>query len=448
MEFINNWINQNHSEGKCLDSFYINSRTKMNWECKENHQWQATFHNVYGLNSWCPYCSGNNKHSLNIINEWLVCKPNGKCLSIEYVNNRTAMKWQCGKCNYIWQATWLAVHKDNNWCPKCANNAKPTMEFINNWILENFPNGKCLTKIYKNNQTKMEWDCGNNHKWNASWANLYNKKHWCPYCAKKAKYNLEFIKKWINENHIDGKCLSQNYVNNRTPLEWQCEKCNNSWFARWRDVHYHNNWCPYCSKLSKPTIQNIYDFLTKNHPGSFCLTESYKNNHTKMEWKCKHGHVWKSNWSMICNKKRWCPICSSGFNEKCCKYVFEKLFNFPFIKYKPNWMATNINDMRTRLELDGYCKELNIAFEYQGQQHYNIIQKFKGTEEKLNKQKQRDKLKICLCKQNNVKLIIIPYFDKVFTKEKLKDFIKSKCLELNIEIPNNYDDVVLYFNQV
>lgn len=53
---------------------------------------------------------------------------------------------------------------------------------------------------------------------------------------------------------------------------------------------------------------------------------------------------------------------------------------------------------------------LIALIEYQGQQHYYPVEHF-GGEEKFNQQKENDILKRCYCKDNNIKLIEIPYWD-------------------------------------
>jgi len=68
-------------------------------------------------------------------------------------------------------------------------------------------NGKCLSNIYINAQTKLTWQCNIcNTKWNASPSNVARKDHlttWCPTCAKNK--NKEIIKKYELTTFITNK---------------------------------------------------------------------------------------------------------------------------------------------------------------------------------------------------------------------------------------------------
>lgn len=70
------------------------------------------------------------------------------------------------------------------------------------------------------------------------------------------------------------------------------------------------------------------------------------------------------------------------------------------------------------LPFDFYLPDYNILIEYDGEQHYKVS--FGQNEEKLLKQQEYDKIKTEWCKQNNIKLVRIPYFNKNI---KLEDLI-------------------------
>ena len=42
--------------GHCLSTEYVNSQTKLLWECSERHQWWASPNNIR-MGKWCRICS-------------------------------------------------------------------------------------------------------------------------------------------------------------------------------------------------------------------------------------------------------------------------------------------------------------------------------------------------------------------------------------------------------
>lgn len=42
--------------GRSLSTEYLDSRTKMTWECHRGHQWATDFHHIQ-QGYWCPTCA-------------------------------------------------------------------------------------------------------------------------------------------------------------------------------------------------------------------------------------------------------------------------------------------------------------------------------------------------------------------------------------------------------
>jgi len=85
----------------------------------------------------------------------------GVCLSEEYINNVTLMLWKC-KCNHIWKARFANVKNSNTWCPEC-NNEKKRNGIIKAQKLAENKNGKCLSTEYKEAHSKLKWECSRKH---------------------------------------------------------------------------------------------------------------------------------------------------------------------------------------------------------------------------------------------------------------------------------------------
>jgi hypothetical protein len=64
------------------------------------------------------------------------------------------------------------------------------------------------------------------------------------------------------------------------------------------------------------------------------------------------------------------------------------------------------------LELDIYIEEEDIAIEYQGVQHYEPVEHWRG-EEGLKKRQERDEKKKRLCKENDIKLVYFRYDEEL-----------------------------------
>jgi hypothetical protein len=119
------------------------------------------------------------------------------------------------------------------------------------------------------------------------------------------------------------------------------------------------------------------------------------------------------------NSTTSCGKCQYFFHEEQCKNIVECVFNKPFQK-APRW------DSPIDMELDMYNKELQIAVEFNGQQHYYFPTKYHKTIDKFNNQIKRDKLRQQKCKDNGITLIAIPYW---LSKEEvtwlLLDFLQA-----------------------
>jgi len=142
----------------------------------------------------------------------------------------------------------------------------------------------------------------------------------------------------------------------------------------------------------------------------------------------------------------WCPECSNKFlSEEICRLLFEKIFDEKFPKCFPVWLKNH--NTGYLLQLDGFCEKLKIAFEHQGEQHYEMIGKFFKTNKEFEDLKKRDRLKIKLCKKYNIKLFIIP---SLFYRTKLEDLCslienQSKVFNLQLNL-NNIDIKEIYYN--
>ncbi len=226
-----------------------------------------------------------------------------------------------------------------------------------------------------------------------------------------------------------GKCLSEEYNNKRNMMQW---KCNNDhiWNASFGSVKHHKSWCIKCCNTKKAfTLEYCHKIAEER--GGKCLSEKYINKRTIMKWLCKNGHCWDAKFEHINSDKAWCPHCSKSRSEILTRSILEELTGLFFPSIRPDFLKnpeTNCN-----LELDGYCDDLKLAFEYQGKQHYEFIEHFHKSEEIFEYKQNLDRLKLKLCKMNEISVILIPYTFSYKNESDLRTFIKDSLIPFGFE---------------
>jgi len=227
---------------------------------------------------------------------------------------------------------------------------------------------------------------------------------------------------YIEKQRLDSKTSKRKFYNH------YCNNCNKSrGYQRkgYDDSGKNPGLCHACVNANnydrsadrkKYTNVNFDDYIIRQYSGKNCkhyMTSCIDCGQSK-------GYLTKQSWLIKCQ------YCSAGYNENEVRKIFEAKFNKSFPNVRPNFLK---NPQTGRnLELDGYCEELKLAFEYDGRQHYEPWNKNKP--EELIEVQKRDKLKDKLCKENDITLIRIPYWEK----DRLNAFIKEKINEVNIYV--------------
>lgn len=171
----------NKRGGVLLSKFYYNNRTKLTFQCSKGHLWKSRPYRIK-IGDWCPECYQEQGNELKGIKAQelleVIMTKNGHLLS-DYESRRTKVKIQCSQ-GHIWEALPIAV-KSGSWCPECHHNKEFYLNEIKDIARQR--GGKCLSNDYLNNKTKLKFICENGHEW---WAIPKSIKEgtWCPHCYK------------------------------------------------------------------------------------------------------------------------------------------------------------------------------------------------------------------------------------------------------------------------
>ena len=180
-----------------------------------------------------------------------------------------------------------------------------------------------------------------------------------------------------------------------------------------------------CVKGNKQFLQE----LSKVNPDIIPL-EEYKGDHVKIKCKCKiHDYIWNASPNKILHRRTGCPKCSSYHNENVLDSILDK-WGF---KYTAQKRFSDCCD-KYPLPFDRYLDDFNVLIEYDGEQHFKQIP-FNGLSNQkavqcFEKTQLHDKIKNEYCKNNNIPLIRIPYWERDDMEYYLFDkLVKYKIIE-------------------
>lgn len=365
-----------------------------------------------------------------------------------YINSQSKIDWQClvENCRHIWFAIPRNILKLNNntGCPKCINKARLTNYIVDQKLIIN---NRPIKRIgnYINSSTKIDWQClkiSCTYIWPSTPTNILYRNSGCPKCAGKAPLTNYIIDKILKENNRPIKRIGD-YINSYTNADWQCLDCNYIWFALSKNILYKKTNCPRCSnylpltkkivieKLNKVNIELIEDYIVG-------IDNSHSNKKCKCK-KCNHGENgdWTPVLSGLLNNNKGCPKCHLPRNERIMLSLLKETLDNNILS---NYCLNKINkSARLKLRFDAYSSIYNIAFEYDGLQHFEPI-KFsnKISNEQalvdLKKRQINDEYKNNFCKENNIKLIRIDgrKYKNDSLKSHLNEIIKSISDENNM----------------
>lgn len=143
------------------------------------------------------------------------------------------------------------------------------------------------------------------------------------------------------------------------------------------------------------------------------MSDNYINASSKLITRCENGHIHEVSWNKFQSGHR-CVVCQESKGEKKIRNYLE-LNN---VNFTPQYRFEKCKDKYT-LPFDFYLIDYNIVIEYDGEGHYKDI--YGNLTDRQNK----DNIKTNYCKENNIKLIRIPYWEFENIEKILNEKIKE-----------------------
>lgn len=196
------------------------------------------------------------------------------------------------------------------------------------------------------------------------------------------------------------------YINKNEKILFSHLICGTKWYTQ-PNSFLQGSRCPKCSllgrtkKSNKTFLSQLLDIVGKE----YCSLDDYTLSNKKIRFlhnvdEC--GNIFEMTPNSFLSGQR-CPKCSSSKGER-------MIYNFLSDNQISFYSEFTFSDCKNKkvLPFDFYLADYNILIEYDGILHYK--DKFDNPKE-FNRTKTNDKIKTKYCKDNNIYLLRIPYWD-------------------------------------
>ena len=358
-----------------------------------------------------------------------------------YVQKREKMKFRCKVCGNEWETRPDVVTTPDTrtgktrGCPKCGLASSSQKQSMSNSefskrISQQIPtilllseyNGRCSLIRCK---CKI---CGNETSISAE--SLLRSKFGCKYCREKShnekvRYtDKQFLDK-MSTKRPDLIVLGE-YQGTFKNIKVKSKICGHEWNGM-----VGNLWqseigmgCPICSGKTHDDIW-FKEQMRNIHPNITVLGK-YTTARNKVKLKCNIcNNVWLATPSNLISRQTGCPHCNSSHGERKITDFLNKN-NIIFEAQK----SFDDCSVKRALKFDFYIPSKNLCIEYDGEQHYIPVD-FSGNdngEQCLKYNQKRDKIKDKYCKENNIDLLRIPYWEK----DNIETILINKLTDSNL----------------
>lgn len=302
--------------GACLSKEYTNSTSNLRWHCSKGHTWEATPYNVgKRKGTWCPHCAGVAPRNLGQMIQ-IAKERGGLCLSQAYTGLKGRLLWRCKSNHDFWMAPGKVIHR-NAWCPQCTKYVSERIcrGFFEALFKEKFPKARPeWLTSYQGNWAELDGYCDG--------LKLAFERHGEQHYRRIGHFqrtDRAFLERKRDDAHKLKQCRTRSVLLFVVPYTVRYDEMEG--FIR-AEAARRNILVPRKSPVAWKSLEGIYDpgHLRRmqelaRERGGVCLSEAYINNSTKLRWRCAKGHEWKATPAHIA-MGGWCPPCCGRNNPR------------------------------------------------------------------------------------------------------------------------------------
>ncbi|MGC5809813.1 hypothetical protein, partial [Ralstonia pseudosolanacearum] len=279
------------------------------FRCAHGHEISRTGARALRFLIDCPSCKAEAKLARL---QQIARQAGGECLSTSYSNNSAMYRFRC-RLGHEFETRSAGVMA-GKWCRRCADIRLGEVSRDPEGLARiqeaaRKRGGQWLSQPYTRIRDTYRFRCAEGHEWMASGSMVVQGK-WCRLCANKARGEASLRKDGLDElrriaQGHGGQCLAHRYAGSRARYRFRCVQ-GHEW-ETYAVTITQGAWCPTCARdRSRRGIEAMREMAAAR--GGRCISESYVNIATKLEWECTRGHRWHSTPRNI-RIGHWCAQC-------------------------------------------------------------------------------------------------------------------------------------------
>ncbi len=174
----------------------------------------------------------------------------GLCLSDHYTGANERYRFQCAR-GHQWETQGSTVMR-GGWCGPCAHQEKSQRRRLADGLTRlrdaaAAKGGECLAEHYVGSNMKYRFRCARGHEWEST-GNRILRGAWCFVCTHlDRRHGIERMRELAAAR--GGRCLSEEYENAASKLQWQCH-LGHTWWAPPTNV-IQGHWCATCGHMNR-----------------------------------------------------------------------------------------------------------------------------------------------------------------------------------------------------
>lgn len=237
-----------------LSDTYQNCKEQLLYRDINGYKYCTTLDHFVNRGHSARMCHSLNPYSIDNINNFAELNNiESRCIDTKYINSKTRMSFMCGcgKIFYTTKNNFLSLHKikcdnctgyNNNLTYQDVKNNLKKVGFILDIKEENF------TGI-----TKCDLFCHDieGYKYKIKYDSVMRGRIPDRFNSGNP-FTIDNINHFLKSTNTPFKCISDKYINSIRPLEFICKRCNEHVFRAWRDINKNDNHnrhkiiCPNC----------------------------------------------------------------------------------------------------------------------------------------------------------------------------------------------------------